>query len=364
MSAYARAATSDLTGGAGAGGLSGLGFNDAPIMLGDQGPASVRTLFTPTIPTPPPVPTPGRPPTPPIPRPQNNKVRIAAPWARGFKISDNQSPRPQDRVFFTFNYFNNFNQSINQRLGAPFSSMQVYRYILGLEKTFWDGWASIGIRMPINTISATSTVRGLGGTSTAINNFTVFSKMILWQDPTVNNRLISAGLSVTAPSGPGSFAGAPYAFGLRDTQIQPFLGYIWGQDRFYIQGFESIDIPTSSADVTMLYNDIGIGYFVYQDNDPNALIRAIVPTFETHINVPLNHVGAFRANDPFGTPDVVDLTFGGNVLLGRSTLLSVAFVDPVTGPRPFNFEWVVLLNVYFGRTRQNPAIPTPPVIGQ
>ncbi len=106
----------------------------------------------------------------------------------------------------------------------------------------------------------------------------------------------------------------------------------------------------------MLYNDIGMGYFVYQNNnDPTAFIRAIVPTFETHINVPLNHIGVFRPNDPFGTPDVVDLTFGVNTLLGRRTLLSVAFINPVTGPKPFNYEWAAFMNVYYGLNCQNPG---------
>ena len=36
----------------------------------------------------------------------------------GLKIADNQSPIPQDRFFYSFNYFDNVNSAINQRLGG------------------------------------------------------------------------------------------------------------------------------------------------------------------------------------------------------------------------------------------------------
>ena len=81
------------------------------------------------------------------------------------------------------------------------------------------------------------------------------------------------------------------------------------------------------------YNDIGIGYFLYRDRNPNALVSSIAPTFETHINIPLNHRGVFQVNDPAGTADVVDLTYGVNILLRRTAMVTAAFVNPVTGPR-------------------------------
>jgi hypothetical protein len=288
------------------------------------------------------------------------------PSARGFKIADNQSPRPQDRFFFSFDYFNNLNGAVNQQIGAAVSHLKVYRELFGIEKTFFDGNASIGLRVPVNSLTADSTRPrlGLGGTSTSFGNMTAFAKMILWQDARERN-LISGGLSVTMPNGPTRFAGARSVPGFHDAQIQPFLGYLFGTDHWYIQGFEAIDVPTDPNDVTMQYNDIGIGYYLYRDPDPAALVSAIVPAFETHVNVPLNHRGALRPHDLAATPDIVDLTFGTNVLLRRTALLTVGFVNPVTGPRPFSYEWQLLLNVYFGRTRNRAmqVVPTPPLGG-
>ena len=73
---------------------------------------------------------------------------------RGLKISENQSPRPQDRVFFTFDYFSNVNGPLNQRLGAPVRDIRVYRYIFGWEQTFDDGNASIGVRLPLDQLTS------------------------------------------------------------------------------------------------------------------------------------------------------------------------------------------------------------------
>ncbi|MDR3637627.1 MAG: hypothetical protein P4L84_27725 [Isosphaeraceae bacterium] len=326
----------------------GFRFDIPPPMIGDQAPFSLRANLAAAA---------GVPPVPPSPFAPQRNLGIALPWARGFKIADNMSPRPMDRLFFTFNYFNNLDGSINSRIAPGIGAMQAYRYLFGYERTFWDGNASIGIRLPLDTLSI-----GGRGTSTAVGNLTVFSKVILLQQQGTGN-LLSGGLAVTAPTGPSAFGGAPGVFGYRDAQFQPFLGYYWTRGRFYVQGFEAIDVPTDPHDVTMQYNDVGVGYYVYRDADPRAFLSAIAPTFETHVNVPLNHVGAFRAYDPAGTADVVDLTFGVNVLLRQRSMLTFAFVDPVTGPRPFSQEWTILFNYFFGRTRNSPLGPTPPVAG-
>ncbi len=233
--------------------------------------------------------------------------------------------------------------------------------MFGFEKTFRKGKASIGVRLPLNTLTADSPYSGIGGSSTALGNMTFFTKFVLWED--AKGDLVSTGAAITVPNGPGSFAGAPYAAGIRDVQLQKYIGYIYNWNKWFVQGFESIDVPTSSQDVTMLYSDVGLGYYLYKNTDPKSFITFIAPMFETHVNLPLNHVGAYRFNDPFGTPDVVDLTFATSVMFNRRSVLSIGFVNPVTGPRPFNFEWLVQFNWFFGRTARSPIVTTPPVVG-
>ena len=50
------------------------------------------------------------PPSPPSPR----RASALVPSVRGLKIAENQSPRPQDRVYFTFDYFSNVNGALNR----------------------------------------------------------------------------------------------------------------------------------------------------------------------------------------------------------------------------------------------------------
>jgi hypothetical protein len=282
--------------------------------------------------------------------PPSSAIRV--PWVRGYKMADNQSPRPQDRVFFAFNYFDDVSQLPNSGL----RDVQVYREFFGLEKTFFDQRASVGLRMPLNSITAVGARPGLGGSSTAVGDLTVFFKGIVCQDLT-SGSLFSAGLAITTPNSPAGFAGAPFAQSIRTTSLQPFVGYIANFGDWFIQGFSGPNVPTDSGVVTMFYNDVGAGYYLYRAADPKALIAAIVPTMEVHVNTPLTHRVSHAVGAAPGVPDVVDLTFGASVALKRGAILSAGVVDPVTGPRPYELETVVLLNIFFGR---RPTPPTPP----
>jgi hypothetical protein len=277
----------------------------------------------------------------------------------GLKVSDNQSPIPQDRFFYSFNYFDNLNASVDKKILSPIQNLQVYHQLFGLEKTLFDGQASIGFRVPLNTISfkSTASVPGLGGSSTSPGDLSMFFKYVLYKN---ENSLVSTGLQLTVPTGPGGFGGSKYYSYFRDTQFQPFVGYLYRKDRFYAQGFTSINVPSTSEDVTLLFNDIGIGYYAYRAIDPNRWLTAIVPTAEVHVTTPLNHRG-YSATDLASTPDIVDMTFGTNIELRRRAILSVAYVTPVTGPKPFNAEFVMMLNIRFGGPRQNlsPLVPPP-----
>ena len=271
------------------------------------------------------------------------------PWSRGYKMADNQSPRPQDRAFIAFNYFDD----LRQASGSDLRQVKVYREFFGLEKTFFEGQASVGLRMPLNTISARSSVPGQGGTSTGVGDLTAFFKGILWEDRT-SGSLLSAGLAVTPPTGPSNFAGASFASSHLTTSLQPFVGFIANRGDWFVQGFSGANIPTDSRIVMMYYNDIGAGYFLYRAGEPDAFLSAVVPTLEVHVNTPLNH----RATPAGpGTPYVVDLTFGSSFLLGSRAVLSAGVVTPVTGPRPYELETVALLNVFFGRRRRPPTPP-------
>ncbi len=354
--AAAESALASIAGEVGAGALADL----PPAMIGDQSPYSMlrgcRSTDTHAIPAPHPGIGPGA-------RAARSIAGIV-PAVRGFKIADNQTPRPTDRVFGNFNYYDNVNRSLNERLGAPIQNMIVYRQVYGFEKTFFDQWASIGVREPINTLNIQSSRQfpGLGGTSTAFGNLNVFTKVILWQDKVGN--LISGGLSIDIPTGPNSFAGFPTILGKNVTDIQPYLGYIFTNGgNWFVQGFSSIAVPTDSALPTMIFVDAALGYYAYRDTTQGSFLTAVVPTFESHLNIPLNH-NLLNYSDTYGTPTVVDLTFGLNTEFSRRSILTLGYALPVTGPGPFSGEFVLMFNWRYGNRRQQPPTNiTPPVIG-
>lgn len=345
--------------GPGFGGGAGAAASSFP-MIGDRGPLFLRqNLRFPPVPTPLP---PG------FPRPGNNpsaligrSVAAIVPSVRGFKIADNQFPRPVDRVWVSFNYFNDVNAGLNDELGAPIKNMQVYNEVFGLEKTFLDRQASVGFRIPLNTLTVRSSFPGLSGTHTSTGNFSSYFKYAFYADERGN--LLSAGLDMTYPTGPTSFAGYPSLIGINAFELQPFLGYIFMYDRAFVQGFTSIAVPMDRNLATMWYGDVMLGYFLFRSQNPSALLTAIVPAFETHLNIPLNWAG-FQPRYIGSTPDVVDLTFGLNVGIANRAILSTAYVCSVTGPAPFNGEYALMLNIPFGgRPGRNIPI-TPPLIGR
>jgi len=262
-----------------------------------------------------------------------------------FKIADNESPRPQDRVFSSFNFYNNVEGDANRRLGADIGVINVYRQVIGFEKTFFDGNASIGMRLPFNLLDARSgDTPGLSGTSADIGDLTVILKALLWEDRD-RGLLLSAGVAVTVPTGPDSFAGVPSVVGaFHDTLVQPYLGYLWNLNNLFVQGFSAVDIPTDSNDVTFMFNDIGIGYFLLRGGGQSRWITALAPTFEVHVNTPLSHRGGMCG---VNIPDWVDLTEGVTVEFNRRATLAVGVSTPITGPRPFDLEALAHFNIRF-----------------
>ncbi len=347
--------------GAAASGLGGgfAGSTGAFNMIGDQSPLfqNVKINATP-FPGPAPGPNPaGRPPQ----IPSSTQQSLPFPTIRGFKIADNQSPRPQDRFFYTFNYYDNLNAAQNRYNQSPVTDMKAYRHVFGFEKTFDDGNGSIGLRLPLNTLTANSiSPRNIATpTSTALGDLNIFAKYILKQNKQTGN-LLSAGFSITPPTGSSTFGGSKYIRPLHTTELQPFLGYIFNFGKFYIQGFSELDVPVNYRDVTLIYNDVGFGYRLYMNEDRNAFITMVAPTFEVHSNNPLNHRNPYNKNDPAASTDVLNLTYGMNVQFYGTSNLAVGFVTPTTGTKPFDYEVIALFNVYFGRSRAfRPATPPP-----
>jgi hypothetical protein len=280
---------------------------------------------------------------------------VASRAGSGIKIGDNDSPIPTDRVFFTYNYFNNMQgecgfvpASVTQvttgniQLSTTTTTavaatvarerLDVNREIFGFEKTFLGGDASIELRVPIFQSSG-ETFGGFNGDH--YGDMTLISKFALINDP---GRVFSVGLAVTLPTGPDIIDDA--GRNINSVLWQPFIGFLRGAGDFYALGFSSIVVPSNSNDTTLLFNDLSLGYRLYRGDGG---IRFVTPVIEGHLTTPLEN----HDSRELSVPDIFSMTGGLHIGFGQRAILSIGVNVPLTGPRPYDVEALAQLNYHF-----------------
>lgn len=245
----------------------------------------------------------------------------------GYKIAENEAPRPQDRAFVSYNYYD--------QVSGPVYLNAVHREIAGIEKTFFDGNMSLGIRQPYYQLY------GSGISDYGLEDLAGILKVALFNDLRCGN-LVSVGVLATIPTGRNDFYSLPNGSSIHPVLIEPFLGYYWSCRRFYIHGFMSAMIPTDSTDVIIAFNDIGVGYSLYQT--AGKLITTIIPTAEFHVNTPINKTAA---SDFLNYKNSLDFTGGVNFVFNHRSSLGLAIGTPMIGPNPFNVEGLANFNWRF-----------------
>lgn len=237
-----------------------------------------------------------------------------------YKVSDNASPEPRCRAFYSFNYFQD----------AFDTSGDVARNFWGAEITFFRRSASIDIRTNVNSFfEFTSPARTDFG-----NLFTTF-KAVIWRSEDV---LFSGGMAVGWPTGifPELVAADNY-------YLSPFIGYIWApaNESWFIQGFQQLDFPTQSEDQPLMHTDIGVGLWLYEWG-----VCSIAPTVELH------------AYTPFGDPpsgnltnltyrDVLNMTVGSTLYVTRHFSVASGVGFPLLSQSDYNVEFQLHVNWFF-----------------
>jgi hypothetical protein len=265
--------------------------------------------------------------------PRTNRAALAQVGRGAFKITENESPAPQDRFFITSNIYYNVGKNFNPP-GPNVEGTNVYREVIGFEKTFMSGDGSFGMRLPFLQAQGENIDKNDFGDLTLILKYAF-----------VNNRdtgnLFSTGLVLTIPTGADFLPGS--TIDIHSTLFQPFVGSIWRRGDFFFHGFTSVLVPTDDRDILLLFNDYGAGYLVYQNS--STFISSIAPTVEAHVNTPLNHRGS--QTDPLGGIDVFDMTAGATLGFGRNAFLTIGVNTPLTGPKPYDIEAIAQLNWRF-----------------
>ncbi|HEY1379416.1 MAG TPA: hypothetical protein VGF55_21620, partial [Gemmataceae bacterium] len=247
-------------------------------------------------------------------------------------IEENESPRPVDRVYVAYNYFDNIGAGVP---GFPRSNL--HREMYGFELTGMGGDASIGLRM--NSLQTTGDSTFASGD---FGDLTLITKYALVNDRATGN-VLSGGLAVTAPTGPDAIF--PTGSRLNPVLLQPYSGFIYNWDRLYAQGFSSIIVPLDARDALITTSSLGLGYWAYRSADPGALVTYVTPVIEGHATIPLNHRGLDQTL--VGFPDTFVLTNGLHIGLGTWSNLAVGVAVPLTGPKVFDVEAFAQLNWRF-----------------
>lgn len=289
-------------------------------------------------------------------------VGIVANLFSDVKIAEGESPRPIDRVFYKFNYYNNLEPTRFRQPTEEIERADLYRNVFGFEKTFLNRQISVGVRVPFNTIAvetreaflvplpggAAAAVPGSGDfTATHLGNVSAIAKGILWEDRETGS-LLSAGATLSIPTAstqkinPGQ---STLSF------VQPFVGFILSRGDLFVQGFTSVTAPVARPQSIVFFGDVGVGYYLYRDVSGSRLLTAVAPTFEVHVASPLRQadpaVSLFGIVDDLKLHNVVDLTLGSTLEFSNRATLGVGVAVPVTAPRPFDIEGLAQLNWRF-----------------
>jgi len=252
----------------------------------------------------------------------------------GVQIVDNDNPRPVDRVYFGYNFYSDVGASLNP---STIGGSDVQRQTAGFEKTFLNGDASFGMRLPFIQQFGP---QGFGAQDVGDLN-------LLFKYAFINNRetgnVASLGFVLTTPTGGGGDVIlsdgqlAPHSY-----LFQPWAGFVRVMGRGYVQGISNLIVPSNGQDVTLWGNSLGAGYWLYR-NPGDRLIQGIVPVVEFHVRTPLN------ARDPNGSiyfMDQVNMTTGVHFRMAKATI-SGALSIPLVGPRPWDVEAMGFINYRF-----------------
>lgn len=300
---------------------------------------------------------------------------VDLPIAGGSRQFKNEHSRalPTDRVFGLYHHFQNALESTSSNGSFRPANANIDRFTVGFEKTFFDGNASLEMRMPFSAPVSLATA-GSNFEMQSVGDLVVTLKGMLYSD---ESQAFSVGLAVGAPTGsdvnvnlPNS---GPSSFTLYNdaTHLIPFIAYQAAPtDDFFFNGFLQFDTPTNANSVqvrspgptvsnfsvmnqTLMFADASFGYWWYRDPE-NEGLSGLASVFELHYTTAVTDadVVADRAqlvafNSNAGHFDVLNLTLGLQANVGRSAIIRTGYVTPLrSSPHRF-FDSEISVAVIF-----------------
>jgi len=298
---------------------------------------------------------------------------------RRVKIADDDNALPQDRVFFTYNHFENALQAEADTIRQPptLRSFAIDRYTFGCEKTFFDRRWSAELRMPLCSQMALTTP-GAGISGGQVGNLALIVKRKVYESCST---VVAIGLGIDTPTGSDAqgFANATqFTVHNESVHLAPFIGLVnRPSDRLFWEGFIQVDVPTSGDNISfvstgipassgtfgtlndqpLLYADLGVGYWL-QRNPCATFFTGVASVIELHYTTTLQDAGIVSGSTPdtflsFGNFanrfDELNLTVGLHTEILNRTICRVGGVFPLrTGAdRSFDAEVQVQLERRF-----------------
>jgi hypothetical protein len=275
---------------------------------------------------------------------------------RRFKTSDNLSPIPRDRVYFTYNQFTN---AVNTIEGEE---LDVRRGTVGVEKTFWDGMGSFEFRMPFAAgLAADQTTDGntANDSDTEFGNLTIAPKITLASSDLY---LLATGVGINLPTAQnGSIDGT--IIENEAVHFNPFLGLLLTPtDRLYVMTYAQADFDASGYSIvqngvevgqlqeqTLVHLDLAVGRWFYRNE--GARLSGIAPQIELHYSTTVQDPDSVAGiTNPSFRTDTLALTGGVNFQFFNTSMLTISACAPLRGNRdPFERQYDGELQIYFNR---------------
>lgn len=290
-----------------------------------------------------------------------------------YKVGENMKPLPVDRVYFIYNGFKN---ALNEYdvTGAAARGVNVDRYTAGFEKTFFDGTASIDVRMPFVGGFETASSPDNSISSDIVGDLSMFLKQLVFA---TDQSAVAVGLGIGLPtSNDVTMILDGFASRIR-TQSVHLMPYVGGMhlvnDKWFVQGYLQLDFAASGnpveseapfelngvlTDQTLFHVDASIGRWLYQADDARYL-TGIAAVTELHYTTTLQDADIVGRNGNFletilgnqyNRLDFLNLTAGLHFQIGQLSNMRVGCVMPLKTDeinRQFDSEVQVSFNRYF-----------------
>ncbi len=276
---------------------------------------------------------------------------------RRFKVAENVSPIPQDRILFNYNHFHNALLDINDE------KQSLDRFTFGFEKTVLAGTSSIEVRLPFGHGLDSSQAFGADDTQgTELGNLALAFKTTLLSGC---HWMVSAGTTMTLPTG-DDFAlslggnGNDLLIQNEAVHLAPFLGFIAQPNPcWFAQGFVQADFDLNGNDVftsfggfegtlqdqNLLFIDASIGRWLHRSCDPCARFSGVAAIAELHYTTTMNDTdGVVGISNPFNRMDILNATGALNFQFGK-TSLRVGGAAPLRQDEEHLFDAEVLVQL-------------------